>query len=299
MKRVASYAGFHVHQVYQSCRRQFYFTHVLNLKPKHTPPPLTFGSAFHEGKATFYTTGSEAKALKVGKQEITSRLKEFEDAGLGKDSQYRVVILLQKWIQEYGKYDLQNGDILGVELELEAPIPNLKGFKATGRADLVIRYPNLGVIINDTKTTGFSISLTDEVFFNSDQATMYTWLVEHNLKVKVAGVRPDIACWSWLSKNPSDIRYGRGSIVRRTKEDVDEYKKGLTQLASEISQRITAVKNGTDPLLAFERNTANCIQYNRVCPFLSICRTSVSAESIPGNFKRGDSKKNKIFREIT
>jgi hypothetical protein len=173
-QRRASHAGFHFHNLYQCCQVKWMLRYLYQISTKFTAVPLINGSAFHEGKAEFYITGSEKKAIAKTKAEIRDRRKEFQD-----DTDYAEVLdrcpqLLSHWIAEYGQVDLKRFKIVGVEKEIKLLVPGTN-FYVTVRIDFIgddkkskDRY------VYETKTSAFSEKTTEFGVYYGDQATIYT-----------------------------------------------------------------------------------------------------------------------------
>lgn len=261
----ASSAGWHFLNLYQSCPRKFYFRYLRGWVSEHTAPVLTFGGAFHEGKATYYRTGSQKKAIQAAQDYVWEAKREYEDPDLPEIETIRVENLMEAWINRFGIEDKKYFKVLAVEEEMEAILYN--GFKVTGRADAVLQGRDQAFLL-ETKTTGFSIEVTYQGLTNSDQITCYLWLLDKiHPKWKVRHCLPDIA---YSRQGRVDVV--RGGLIERSSERLQEFEDQTVGLLSEISQKTQAI--GHFPLLQlFPRNAAPgwCTSFNRPCEYLEIC----------------------------
>ena len=76
--RAASSAGFHFHNRFACCQRKGYISFgPPRLEPMFVATPLLGGGAFHAGKAEFYRTHKEKQALRLLRDELINRKREF------------------------------------------------------------------------------------------------------------------------------------------------------------------------------------------------------------------------------
>jgi hypothetical protein len=205
-----------------------------------------------------------------------------------------VPILLKAWIDTFGKRDLELYDILRVEKEMNIKLPGTGGkpFLFTTRPDTVVRQKRTPreYFIMETKTSSFSINVTDLGVRYGDQATSYIASVEENLGIRVAGVIPDIAYWNKQAKSEGNISCVRGDLITRSPSDVAQFKNATNQVFVEMSQKATAVLAGqADPRAMFARNTYYCNAFNKSCEFCDICRRPdvlIGRGSLPPEFVR-------------
>jgi hypothetical protein len=262
--------------------------YLYQISTKFTAVPLINGSAFHEGKAEFYLTKSEKKAISKCKSEIKARRKEFQD-----EADYFEVIdrcpqLLSNWILELGKEDLKRFKIVGVEREFKILVPGTN-FYMTVRIDFIgDDKSSLDRYIYETKTSSFSEKTTKFGVYYGDQATIYTWAVETALKKKIAGVVPDIAYWNKAAKSSGNIHCFRGDIIERGPTRIKQFLGGVAQLQSEIAQKVEAFKEGYDPYVLFQRNTHYCNAFFKPCEFGEICNGDITKMTrLPIGFTKG------------
>lgn len=287
-KRRASHAGFHYHNLYDNCQVKWFTRFILRINTTYTATPLINGSAFHEGKALFYLTGSAAKALRKCETEIKQRKDEFSSSEEYFKTLDRCPVLLSHWIDQYGYSDLKRFDIIDVEKELTVKVPGTK-YVFTIRPDAIVREKsNKDMLFGmETKTSSFSIKTTEMGVYYGDQATAYLWATASHYGKPLYGVIPDIAYWNKASSNEANITCTRGDIIRRSARRIKQFTSGLAQQQSEMAQKLAAYKAGHDPYTLFRRNTHYCSAFFKPCEFAEICDNDLTTiKRLPPGFRR-------------
>lgn len=290
-RRGASSAGFHFIDLYNNCQRKFYLRWVARLMPTGSAYALLFGAIFHEGKAEWYKTQSLKKANNKMKSELAHLDSLFEYAEDKRDCAYKLPILLETWVEQHGKIDMQAWEIIAVEKSVQAYIPGTS-YILTGRIDLLAKLKSTDeYYIIDTKTSSFSVKTAELSAHYGDQATAYIWLCRQALDLPVVGFIPDIAYWNRKSQDIHNIKVVRGDIIQRSEQSINEFLLGAAQINSEIAQKLAAIAQGSDPAI-FRRNTHYCSAFFKKCEFADICRTNVPLKGrAPKGFLRDRSTK--------
>lgn len=271
VKRTGSMSGFHYVNLFQLCPRKFYFRHVLRWRPKHTALALVQGSAFHEGKATWYTTKSKSKALAMAARVLDESEGEIASVAELDWVRKRIPILLGGWIDSWGKRDLQEFKVVAVEKELKVPVGDT-GFVFTMRPDTILKSKSTGLVhIMETKTSGFSKKITEDAVYYGDQATAYIWGVQKIMGLEVYGVQPDIAYWNSRATDVNNIDYPRTPMVMRSPFQLEMFEASMAQLFTEITQKVEALEKGYRPEVLFPRNSFYCVAYNKACEYAAWC----------------------------
>ena len=295
VRRSESSSGFHFLNLFQCCQRKFYLRYHLLIRPVYTHPALIFGSAFHEGKATFYSEKSESKALAIALQVLKGSKKELEHPEDLKEMEFRLTNMLHFWIAEHGLNDLRQYKVLAIEKELKVPIAHTQ-YIMTMRPDTILQDKLTKLIyIMETKTSSFSHRVTNEAVLYGDQATAYLWGVRKQTKLMPYGVVPDISFWSKQAKTVDGIKNIRGDIAIRSDYALEQFEKGVSQILSEINQKALAYHRGRDPWLLFPRNSHYCLSYSTPCEFASICYEDCELmKKLPSKFKRSKAPKSPL-----
>ena len=290
-ERSSSSSGFHFYNLYQCCERKAYIRFgPPRLEPKFIATPLLAGGAFHAGKALFYRTESEKKAIALVQSELKFRRADFESKDEYLSALDRTPSMLSSWIHEWGFSDLKCLNIIAVEQAIKVPFPGHPGWYFTMRLDMLAedKYDNL--LIFETKTSSWSIKSTLINIQYGDQVTGYWWGTERKYKRKVTAVIPDITFLSSSAKDSQKITNRRGDFVYREREDIDFFARSMSQKASEITQKMKAVYSCHDPAI-FSRNSYYCNAYNRPCEFADICRSELNSKSkVPTGFRKRPGK---------
>jgi hypothetical protein len=287
-ERSSSASGFHFYNLYQCCERKAYIRFgPPRLEPKFVATPLIAGGAFHAGKAQFYRTENEKKAIDLVRAEIKFHKLEFESQEEYLSALDRTPAMLASWINDWGKSDLKNLNIIDVERAIKVPFPGRPSWHFTMRIDMIAEDKYDNCLIFETKTSSWSIKSTLINIQYGDQVTGYWWGAEKQYKRKVTAVVPDITFLSSNSKDASKITNHRGDFVYREPEDIAFFARSMAQKATEITQKMRAVYSGHDPAI-FSRNSYYCNAYNRPCEFADICRSKLDAKTklLPGFRKR-------------
>ena len=300
-ERSASRSGFHTFALYQCCQRKFFLRYgPPRLDSPFVAPPLINGGAFHAGKAAFYRGMSAKAAVKLTRSDVASRKKDFEHREEWAEIAERAPMMLDSWINEYGNADRKHLDILAVEKAVSVPMPGRPSWRYTMRLDMVAQNKFRDLDIYESKTSSWSMKSTSIGVENGDQVTGYWWGAEHAFKRRVNSVVPDITFWSSNTKNEERIVNYRGDLVFRTSDDIAFFSRAISQIASEISQKMKAVYSGHDPAI-FARNSYYCNAFNRPCEFAEICRKHLDAKTpTPRGYakKRGRYRMRELFEEL-
>lgn len=287
-QRGASHAGFHYHNLYQCCQMKWFIKYVLRIDTKHTSTPLINGAAFHEGKATFYTSGSRTRALNKIESEIKNRRTEFENEGEYQKTLDRAPVLLDHWINKFGYSDLKRFNVVDVEKELTVRLPGTT-YVATVRPDAILEEKSgdkdwYGM---ETKTSSFSVGTTEMGVHYGDQSTIYAWAVRAHYGRPLYAILPDIAYWNKQAKDESNIKIVRGDLIQRSERRIAQFTAGLVQLQNIMAQKIEAYKRGADPYMLFQRNTHYCTAFSKPCEYAEICDNDLTkVKRLPPGFKR-------------
>lgn len=198
--------------------------------------------------------------------------------------------MLSSWIAEYGMSDLKNLSIIDVEKDIKIPFPGRPNWRFTMRLDMIAEDHFQNLLIYETKTSSWSATSTLIGVQNGDQATAYWGGAEKHYRRRVTAVVPDITFFSQSTKNASSVKNIRGDYVYREPEHIAFFYRSMTQVASEISQKMAAVHKGADPAI-FPRHDYYCQAYNRKCEFADICRTNLTGKSkVPAGFRKRPGK---------
>jgi hypothetical protein len=271
VKRRESASGFHFVNLYQCCPRKFYIRYFLRLKPRVIAFPLIQGGAYHEGTAAFYSGLSEKESIAIAMKIVNSEKKNLASVDDYNELKFRIPNMLHYFVESVGKSDKKQFRFLMIEKELKVPLGK-SPFILTIRPDSIVQdKSNKLVYIQERKTSGFSIRVTEQAVSLGDQATSYLYGVKKMTKLDPYGVIPDIAYWNKKSRDLNNLQFPRGAIITRTEFALHQFELGMIQLFTEINQKALAYKKGFDPLILFPRNTHYCTSFSTPCCYSEIC----------------------------
>lgn len=275
----ASSSGFHFLSLYQCCQRKFYFKWVLGLQEKNLADALVKGAAFHEGKAEWYRSGNESKAVRQVREYVKANATQLGNVMDGRKFAEQVTNLLVGWIRAHGRHDLDNSKVLAVETDYSLTCGS--GFTYTGRVDAILDFGD-GPVIMETKSSGYSSELTTAGVVSGDQATSYLALCRASFP-SIRGVYADVSFFGSYKSGPS---HTRSELITRSEDNIAEFIAGVSQAFSEISQKTEAMLAGVKPKMLFSRNTYYCQSYNKRCEYTNICLKSCTLKEAAHGFNR-------------
>jgi len=301
--RRESHSGFHFFNLFQNCPRKFFIKYILRITTETTGSPLIFGAAFHEGKAVWYETGNKNKALSTAQFEVDDRKSEYEKYEEYERDSKKISILLDRWIEKFGRQDLKVFKFEAVEKQVEVEIPHTSGFKMTIRPDAIVTNTDGESFVLETKTSGFSPYVADKGVYYGDQATSYLYGAKKSYpNLNIQGVLPDIAYWNKKTFNEENITFMRGDLIYRNNRNLEEFALGVANVVTTISQSAKAYFDGKAPAaMLFPRNTSWCLSFSRPCEYADICRTNLETlrdDELPVSFKRDNDWENLGLKNI-
>lgn len=286
-------SAFHYFNLYQCCPCKFFIKYFCRIVPRHIHPALVQGSAFHEGKAAFYLSKSrsanvrEKEAIKTALAVLDESKDQLSSEDIYKDLAFRLPNFLHYWIIETGVHDLDNYKVLYVEKQLLVPIKGTP-YRMTIRPDTILQDRQHGQIyIMETKTSGFSIRVTQQAVELGDQATSYIFGARKVLGLDIYGCVPDISYWNKNTSDVKNIKNERGAIITRDEYAVESFEKGVAQVLIEINQKAIAYRKGYDPWILFPRNSHYCTSFASPCDYAGICYSPCEKmKQLPHEFRR-------------
>ena len=277
--RRESPSGYHFWNLFQNCERKFQIKYVHGFQPLHTAPPLVFGAEYHEATANFYVTGGDENgSIDLFQENKAERQHEYRNQEYFARDYMRGPLLLRKWFEKHGHNDLKFYNILAIEEEIRPTLAN--GFIMTMRPDRIMESKIDGrIYIFDTKTSSFSVTVTQNEMRLGDQATSYLLGVERCYDFSPDGFQTDI-CY----QNQSVIKCVRPDLVYRSDRDLREFEYGAVSKMAEISQKVKNLQKYPWYYL-FSRNTQWCTSYAKPCEYADICRMDLG-DVPPSGFKK-------------
>jgi len=268
-------------KLYQGCPRKWYFKYGLGFKLKESADHLIYGSAVHEAQAVFYTSNfSHTKML--------DKLQNFLTEGGREDLIPKGLEALELWYDKIGKEDVTNVEAVEVEIEDHLELPN--GFKMTLRRDRVLLDKKLDeLFINDTKTTGWSLSGTIRNYMYSDQPKLYiaSALKDHpEWRDRLSGWRTDCIYMRALKAGGYSKDAIRSQISTFTQQQIDDTLMSYAVQTSDMAYKLQAViEDGEAPSAHFFQCNEHCLAFNRPCEYFPICHEVDTTTLPPSQFE--------------
>lgn len=278
-ERRESPMGWHFLHLYQLCPFKFFIKYVLGISPMFKATPLLLGGAIHDAVAHFYRGGSEKACLNLLDTQLEEGSGELEDPEKVDILIIKAEAMFRNWVMEFGRQDLKDYNILGVELSMRPELPN--GYVTTVRSDAVFGLKGTNeAVLEELKTTSWNPDLTNNGLEMSDQITSYIYALRQcHPEWNVSDCLPTI-----VYGNRSQIHSHRYDLIVRTDKDLFDFEVQTMHLMAEITQKIRAL-NDYPWVALFPRDTQWCTSYYRPCEYFHICRGTLTDVPPPGFVK--------------
>lgn len=271
----ASSRGYHFIDEYRTCPRKWFLHRIAGYEALAKKPALEIGKILHLGQELLL----EGDALELVHEKLDAELEKvrfawFEEEDFTND---RSIIhgALNEWHRTFFASDNTQYDLVGVELELEAELPDRT--RMTGRVDRLYKERDLGdsYIIMDTKTTKWSIDSVFQSMDFGDQATCYSWLVKEKYGTGASvEVMPDVLM---LKGKPKAARPG---VIRRSQSEIDLFLESMMGTWSELRSKVRAYESTKLPeAYLFPRAPTACQLFG--CDYADICRKRIDETTGP------------------
>lgn len=250
-------------QLYDNCKRKFYWWDVVGLEPDRPRWALDIGTSTHLGLALLGSGVDIDTAVAQSTAKLESLMPKRlmpGDAEDLEDAKNTVARLLRGYAAEY------DGKRQWIPVAQET-----KGYVEVGENTFVIlvfRTDKLATWMSrlwivDHKTAG-KLDLRDLLKYEmSMQFSAYSYGVTKLLKQRVAGVIVDILV---KTKEPKFMR----DLKTRSDEELLSFEAEFVERAKEITWRKQRVAEGEDPMTVFYKNTDECFRYG-TCPYRDLC----------------------------
>lgn len=270
--------GWHTYTCFRECPRQYYFKHVLGLVPRAEPRKPLAGKIFHAMKEAFYRGMAEDAILgAVLDPMLAKHSASFSDFDPASETRDLLAAAFANWLCAYGRRDLVDYEILGVETPFDLIFDTHYGpVHLTGRIDFVgRRRDDSSLFMHDTKTS-FSTGPTKllENVDCDDQLTVYAAAVR-----EMWGAIPTCVADAVLFKGRSP-QVGRGEFFRSDDEIIDAIE-GLVTTKKDILRAMEALAAGQPWRPTFPRYTQKCSLWG--CDYEDFCREG--PDGIPDGFR--------------
>jgi hypothetical protein len=277
---------------YRSCPRRYYFRHVRHWVGTGKSAPLIFGSAWHSAMDALWKGASERKSQETTWKNASAAFVqkwleegyEFpldlaEEQALSPKTPGNAVDMLQKYIEARWEYIL-SVDVLSIEKPFAVPLDDSTRFAYVGKIDKVV-VGKEGVLAIEHKTTGvyrvagdhFAQEFVDS-FNPNAQVDGYIHALHMEYGKKTYGARIDAALTHKKQRAFKFIPVLKA--IASLQEWLNDTKQWIAQIENDrkmlTKQRAKGPGSQPTAMEAFRKNTDNCFEFFRPCPYLDICR---------------------------
>jgi len=249
-----SNAGFHFISYYLQDPWKFFLKYVLGLEPEHTPPALVFGKSIHDAIEAMLLFGSVDDMTKTFTETLKARRKEYADEKTFENDLRRGPEMLLVWANTWYEHDMQTRELIDVEATENVELAN--GLIMTIRTDVRWKDKSTGkVIIDDHKTTSWSVKGHYNGLQIDDQSTAYIWgTAKKHPDWRVLGLQPDV-----LYQKGTVVKAERPGLVVRTPYELKAFELKMIGVTQEINQKVKTYLEDPGyqqvPEYLFPRNT--------------------------------------------
>lgn len=257
---------------FQTCRKRYYYEHVLCIRPKAPSGALTFGGAIHEGLDEYYKNDRDlVKAI----QAFTKAHVEIEGETLR--TLEHGIKLLTVYAQKYKDEPFK---VLGKPEE---------GFVFTigdelygGRMDLLVDWDGATWLVEHKSTTRLGNSYFDQ-FDLDKQVTGYIIATEEYLGRKCQGCIINVMePWKEVIRKSARTKAPEDHFLRkplnRSQRLKDQFKNNVLRIIRDIRWC-----HENDEFYEAEKKES-CFYYNRSCPYIALCKYGEDERIIKNEF---------------
>jgi len=313
-------------KVFRSCKRKFYWSSILGLRPKATEPPLVIGAICHEGLAKWYNGGCRdmkviAKQLVKHWTGVLKKSSKFYDQD-DYDNLMSSLATIEGILLGYAQYydtdkTLWQFSPKSAEVEFSVPATKL-GFEFRGRVDWVPCDKKLGkAVIFEHKFLGNPNEACSERLPLDTEVRGYIWSLRNDpsCKLKPTKVIYNIVRKCKLRKRSAESSeafrdrikkdylkvtrhdfYFKRETLTFNPEDLESFERDLVLTNEEyLSHLHTIGKLKFTGPEAWPCHDAVCDLYHRSCPYLELCISGLDLgtahfyeQSIYGRRSRSD-----------
>lgn len=289
-------------KVFRLCKRKFYWSTILGLRPKATEPPLVIGAINHEGLAKWYNSGCRgmktiAKQLVEHWAGVLSKSSKFYDQD-DYDNLMRSFATVEGMLLGYAQYydiDKAHWQFNSKSAEANFSVPTSKlGFEFRGRVDWVPCDRKSGkAVIFEHKFLGNPNEAYSERLPLDTEVRGYIWGLRNDphCKLKPVKVIYNIVRKCKLRKRSAESSeafrdrikkdylkaarydfYFKRETLTFNPEDLESFERDLVLTNEEYLSHLRTIGRlrfaGPE---AWPCHDTICDLYHRNCPYLELC----------------------------
>jgi len=255
--------------LWQQCKRKFYYRIVCGYDVKEVAPPLSFGSSVHKALEGYL----DKDRLLTPEQSIKVFEDDYIDRGLdSRRTTEKGIRLLKEYFAVFPR-ETDLCEILEVEtpfkMDIGAPVP------FSGRPDALIKKGNGTIWVRDYKTTT-SYGDTYREQFDMHSAIDGYMLNTMRRFGSCEGTQINVLV-TYAASKPKVERFD----VTRTREQLEFWREDVVRI---IRDMVSFVELFYDDKHAFNLSRARCKDYNSKCMFYDVCQFCDNQSLIKGEY---------------
>jgi hypothetical protein len=280
---------------FRNCRKACYWRYIKELEPLTKSHALFFGSVIHECLEIWHSIKTGGAATLAVACFINKTYPERDNDEQQLKDWHLAAAMMRGYIVEYGHEPFE---VIALEQTFEGSITNpetgapSKSFILSGKVDGIVKQDGQYFLLEHKTTSSIDGSYIERLWLDF-QITLYAHYIEKTMGIKIAGIIYNILVKARLrqSKNESNEAFQErlaakyqepGMFHRETIYITNEMFGELTAELWELTkQLLDCRKKGM-----YYRNTAQCFQWNRACPYLALCRSNGSQLVIDSSYKK-------------
>ena len=297
--------------LFEQCQHKYLLRERRRLQP---PPIVTMerGIGGHAGISHFHKTGDVQAAMDVAERDVRSVMKQTMILPEEHIAWERAVVSVRAGVKKYAEaYSKLAYTVLRTEVRFLQPIPNTEHHcqifhdilensscwrghtcKAqsprlcwrphylTGITDAVISL-NGEVWLLDHKFSGFKSELFFRFYELDLQGTVYCWGIQQETGIAPKGFVINKVGMPTKRQTADDVDFESEPYLRNAL-DYSRMLAWATDVGNEIEERIVKIETGFSGVAErlFRINPKACYDYQRECPYHSVCMQHDSLESL-------------------
>lgn len=265
-------------KVYTKCPEKFRLGEFLSIQKKRLPDAREFGSCFHKGAEVLAERGLDAVAEATA-EVLTLHAKQWADFNLDNpelEKQYedetawleRVFPLLAEMWRERGIAPVVQ------EAEKEHRL-KLGNHIIVGRPDAVVAHNGL-LWHRQLKTSAATVSVTNNLarYALDWHEAVYIMMLRQDFNLPVVGTELTVARKVKLHNKSKPEQVFYRDWILRGQTELDETLSDIQSLCDTIHHELS--REAKRPGGRLPRNPQACVDWNRTCDFLNVCRGTLA-----------------------
>jgi hypothetical protein len=258
---------------FMTCPRKFFFRHILGWTPSAPSNDLVFGSSWHLAAEHLLRSGYTDKSLREAQMlflySYRQVFEEHTDELFYPKSPSNAVKALESYFARFSQSDRQNFSVLHTEVGGAALIgPDMPMYF---KLDALLLDEQSGMYVClDHKTSKYKFFNWTESWDAAPQMQFYAHVLRCLYGNKPQEMR--IRGAFFYKSKPAEFAEAFPAIDEHKIEgDLNSLRSWYISLLTNLEDCITEDDTEEELMLSFPKNTLSCYNYNRPCPYLTVC----------------------------